>query len=159
MEYTESLKDTNDQFWNLLTEGAILSKVMLGILCCVAVGFLLFALFKTVRRKWDGLYYVLTCACILVWAGCSLLALLSPDSADLLNELRIVGIIPLPALLCLHIKKQISYKKQNVIPAILLFVVPAFLVLIITRDLFFPHELTVLPSHTEFPWYAYGFYC
>ena len=159
MEYTESLKDTNDQFWNLLTEGAILSKVMLGILCCVAVGFLLFALFKTVRRKWDGLYYVLTCACILVWAGCSLLALLSPDSADILNELRIVGIIPLPALLCLHIKKQISYKKQNVIPAILLFVVPAFLVLIITRDLFFPNEITVLPSHTEFPWYAYGFYC
>ena len=159
MEYTETLKDTNDQFWNMLTEGAILLIVLLAILCLMVIGYLLFALYKTIRRKWDGIYYVLTCACILIWAGCSLLALLCPDSVDLLNTLRIVGIIPLPALLCLHIKKQISYKKQNAIPAILLFVVPTFLVLLVTRDLFFPHEVTVLPSHNEFPWYAYGFYC
>ena len=121
MEYTDSLRETNDQFWNLLTEGAILSKVMLGILCCVAVGFLLFALFRKLRRKWDSIYYVLICASVLIWASCSLLALLKPDSIKMFNMLRLVGIIPIPSLLCLHVKKQISYKKQHLVPAVLFF--------------------------------------
>ena len=159
MEYTEALRAQNDQFWKLITEGAILSKVVLGILCCMAASYLLFALYKTLRRKWYGIYYVMICACILLSAACSLMALLSPDSSELLNVLRIVGIIPLPALLCLHIKKQLSYKKQNLIPAILLFFVPAFLILLLCRDLFFPQYIPELPPHSEQEWYTYGFYC
>ena len=159
MEYTEAIKEQNNQFWELLTEGAILSKILLGILCCAAAGYILFALIKTIRRKWDGIYYLLICFFILVFAGCSLLSLLFPESAPLLDTLRNVGIIPLPALLCLHVKKQVSYKKQNVASAILLFMVPVFLILLVCRDLFIPQCFTELPAHDKLAWYLLGFYC
>ena len=158
MEYTEELQNANDQFWDMLTEGAILSKGILAVLCCASLFLLVYALIKKIRRRWESVYYALLCASVLVWSCCSLQAILVPESADMYAVLRIIAIIPIPTLLCLHVRQQVSYKKQHVGPAVLLFIVSVFLMSVICRDLFFPLSIPALPLVYEAEWYSLIFY-
>ena len=160
MEYTSELREMNDRFWLLLTEDVILSKAILGILCLAAVYFLAFSLYKWARRRWDSLYFALLSAFVLAWAGCSLWALFVPGSAAVLNTVGLVGLIPIPMLLCLHVQRQVSYKELRVVPTILLGLIPALLLFVICHDLLFPAIFPDLPLIGETNWYhiLYGIY-
>ena len=160
MEYTDSLRDANNQFWLLLTEGAILNKVALSLLLCAALILFSFALYKKIKRRWESSYFVLLCVMVLVWAASSLLVLFVPDSADMYSLLQFAGLVPIPALLCLHVRQQVSYKEQRPILIILLLFVPVFLMYMILRDLFFPLLMPILPaiSEAKWPFSLFGFY-
>jgi len=157
MEYTAELQAANNRFLLMLMEEIILSKVMFGIVCLVALILFFLGLYKKITRRWDSLYFALLCISVLIWALCSLLALLKPDNAENYNLFSMAGIISVPALLCLHVRQQVSYKEQRFVPTAMLLLTPVFLTYLICRDLFFPMFLAALPSHDKMPWYYYAF--
>ena len=158
MEYTPELQQVNDTFLRMLTEDIILSKAMFAIVCCVALPLMLFALYKKAKRQWDSLYFALISAAVLVWAACSFLAVVLPESAGMYTMLRMAGIVPIPALLCLHVRQQVSYKEPRAIPIVSLLLVPAFLLCVIFRSLLFPSSGGLTPFISETDWYDYIFY-
>ena len=160
MEYTDDLRDTNTQFLSMIQDDAILSKAALAILCGIALFFLFFALYKRIRRHWSSFYFIMLCVTVIFWAGCTLLAMLSEsaETAAMLNTLRTCGIIPLPALLCLHVRQQISYKEENPVVIVLFFLISSFLIFILCRSLFFPQLFAALPALADTEIYYYAFY-
>jgi len=160
MEYTEELQESNEQFLDMIYNDMILIKGALIIVGCAALFFLFFALYKKIRRHWESTCYMLLCVSILFWIACSLVAFFyaSPEQAVILNQLRFAGIIPIPALLCMHVRQQISYKEENPGAVILFFIVATFLILILVRSLFFPQIFYELPALADTDLYHLIFY-
>ena len=144
----------------MLTEDVLLSKVMLGILCCAALFLFCVALYKKVKRQWDSIYFVLLCAAVFVWSAFSLLALLIPSSAEAFNLLRMIGIILIPALLCLHVRQQISYKELHIAPVIMLLIIPLLLIYVICQELFLSPAMSIplAFSNINLHIYIFGLY-
>jgi len=160
MEYTESARHISERVMGLLRDEVILSKAAFIFLCCACLFLLVTALIKRVQRRWESTYYVLLCASVFLWSGCSLVALLAraPETAETLNAVRNIGIIPIPALLCLHIKQQVSYKEQKKLTVGLAFVIPLFLAAVVVRDSLYPLRLVALPSSGMAEWNILIFY-
>jgi len=160
MDRSNDLLEMNQQFENLIFNEMLLSKIAYGLLCVACVFFLLVAAYKLIRRRWNSIFFILLCISVLVWSGLSLLALFSKSSsqADLLNIIRYIGIVPIPAFLALHISLQVSYRTLYLYKILLYLAAPIIFSLIILRDAFLPHVLSFLPMHTESIWYLVAFY-
>ena len=162
MEYTSALRATDNEFPNLIFDEAILTKAALVVLGCAALYFLVFSLYKRKRRPWASTYFVLLCFSVLVWAGLSFAALLtgSQETARNLNDLSLVGILPLPGLLCLHVKEQVSRKKERPAITAAFFLITFFFIFLVLRSLFFPQLWNALPEQrfAENYYYRLGFY-
>ena len=161
MQLDETYQQANSQFEDLLFNGKILNKAALGILCCLCLFLLFFALSKRLKGQWSSTFFIFLCACIFIWGWCSLLAdIMLPGSRieHILFSLRNIGIIPIPILLYIHAKQQVSYRELHFVPVILVFIPPAFFVLMILRDLFLPRFLDVIPVLDETLWLRLIFY-
>jgi len=160
MPLTEELLEANQQFENLLFSNLLLNRIAYGFLCIICLFFLITAVYKLIRRRWNSIFFVFLCISILTWSALSLLALFTVDTdiKNVLNTLRYVGMVPIPALLVLHISLQVSYKRLRPFAVILLVIVPIYLIFTILRDLFFPHVLEELPETFISSWYFAAFY-
>ena len=161
MQLDETYQRANSQFEDLIFNGRLLNKAALAILCCLCLFLLFLALGKRLKRQWSSMFFVLLCAGLFVWGWCSLLAdFMLPGSGIALTmySLRNIGILLVPAFLCAHTKKQVSYKDMNIAATVLLFVPPAFFTCLILRDLFFPQLLGAVPALDEAPWLRLVFY-
>ena len=148
MELTPDLADLNTRVEDLLLTDMLLIKVAYWILFAMCLLFFCIALYKLIMRRWNSVFLVLLYASALTWSLFSLLAYysVSPITADMLNTVRYIGIIPIPALLALHISLQVSYKELRPLTVVIYLVVPVFLIFIICRELFFPHVLSIIPG-------------
>jgi len=160
MELTDELIDMNQRFEHLLYNEMLLSKVAYGFLCAACLFFIFVAVFKMIQKRWHSIFFILLSLSVLFWSALSLLAILPRFSGNayLFDSLKVIGMVPLPALLTLHISLQVSYKGLRLHTILLLLAVPAFLVLIILRDIFFPYVLSFLPAGNNTAWYMYIFY-
>ncbi|MCL2632065.1 MAG: GGDEF domain-containing protein [Coriobacteriia bacterium] len=154
---SETLQQQNSRLWDLLTTGALLSKTMFVFLCVTGLLFFYSALLRRLRHRLEGTHFIVLCAAAVFWSVCSMFALFTPPSAEMLGTLSLVGIAPIPALLCLHIQQQVSHREQEIVPSLLLFFVPGFLMFKIINDLFFPTVLPILPPISETEWYMIAF--
>ena len=156
----DDLEALNDGIFDLLFEGAILNTIAFSALCCVCFVFMLIALVRRLRKRWDSGFYVLLCASAFVWSLFSFLVSypVLPMDADLFFRFRFVGLVLLPALLMLHIRLQVSYKELRRFVVVLCFVVPAFLILVLFRDTFIPEFARVLPPLEGARLHMLGFY-
>ena len=160
MEITDELIEVNRQLEYMIYNEMLLSKIAYAFLCVACLFFFVVALYKFITRRWSSVFFVLLCASAIVWSLLSLLALLAADikTAEFLNALRYIGIVPFPAFLALHIRLQVSYKVLRPYSIILYLIAPVFFTFIISRDLLFPSVLSFLPSIASTPWYYFLFY-
>jgi len=112
------------------------------------------------KRHWDSAYYLLLCVSVLIWSSASLLLTFVETSgySALLETLQYTGIIPIPALLLLHVRKQVSYKEVGFHHIIIISAVPVFLIFILFRDLIAPGSIDLLPAINKTQWYHVVFY-
>jgi len=160
MEYTDEIRQMNEQFNDLLYNDALLSKIMFGILCIACLYLFFTALYKMMKRHWDSTYYLLLCVSVFIWSIASLLSTFieTNEYSVLLETLQYTGIIPIPALLLLHIRKQVSYKETGLHYTVIISAVPVFLIVLLFRDLIAPGSIGFLPAIHETQWYYVVFY-
>ena len=162
MQYDDSIQQLNNELGELLFNNGLLGKLALAILCIASIVLLIYALYRKIRGQWESAYYVLLCAGVLVWAGCSLIAeFLQAGSraAEVLVILRNIGIVLIPALMCVHIQLQVSYKELKPVTVIFRLIVPALFILLALRDLFVPGFLIrTFPAFDDTQWYLLLFY-
>jgi len=158
MEPADSTQQSVNQIMDLLYNGALASRIAFIVLCCLGLFLFIYSLNMRIRRKWNSLYLIILCAAVLLWAVCLLLLNFSLGNAAFLSQLSVIGIVPIPALLCLHIRQQVSYKDLSPAFLVALLVVPVFLILLVFRDLFAPELLSILPGGGEVVFYRYLFY-
>lgn len=145
MEASDSFHDTQSRLLELLYNEAILSQVALGILFFLCLFLFGHAFYKQIRQRWYCVYFILLCAAVILWSGLSLLVHLGWVSQEPLATLSFVAILPIPALMCLHVRQQVSYKRQHPFFVILTILVPCLLALLCVRDLFWPDAFATLP--------------
>ena len=161
MQLDETYIQVNSQFEDLLFNGRILNKAALGILCCLCLFLLFFALGKKLKRRWNSTFFVFLCACVFIWGWCSFIAdFLQPedDFAMTLYVLRNIGLVLMPAMMCIHARQQVSHREWNIFLEVLLFIPPAFFIIVIIRDLFFPWVFGAIPVLDGTPWFVLIFY-
>ena len=160
MELTDELIEMNQRFEHLLFNDMLLTRLAYGFLCVACLFFVITAIYKQIRQRWNSIFFILLCLSVITWSGLSLLTLFSEFSVNvqLVDSIMLIGMIPIPALLTLHIILQVSYKELRVYTIILFLVAPVLLIFIMLRDLFFPHVLTILPDITGSIWYLLIFY-
>jgi len=160
MELTEELAEINQQFENLLFNDMLLSIVAYAVLCAACLFFFCTALYKLIRGRWNSFFFVLLCLSVITWSVISLIALFTDNSGSIefLLRLRFIGIVPIPALLALHISLQVSYKDIRPHIIVLFLIAPVFFTFMILRDLFFPYLLRSFPAIFDNPWYLLAFY-
>jgi len=160
MELTDELVEMNQQFENMLFNEMLLSRIAYGFLCVACLFFLFTAVYKLIKRRWNSTFFILLCVSVFTWSALTLLALFAgnPESAELLFRLRFIGIVPIPALMMLHINLQVSYKEQRPQTMILFLIVPVLSMLVILRDLYFPNTLGFLPIRANSVWYWFALY-
>ena len=159
MELTEELAEINRQVEHLLLEDMVLNKAAYWILSVICLFFFFIAVYKLIRRRWNSVFLVLLCLSTFFWSVTSLLALYTeiPGADDILNYLRYIGLIPIPALLTLHIRLQVSYKVLRPYIIVLFLIIPVFLIFIVLRDVFFPQVLSILPAYSKTLVYSFVF--
>jgi len=160
MELTDELVEINQQFESMLFNDMLLTRVAYGFLCAACLFFAFVAIYKLIRRRWSSIFFILLCTAVITWSVLSFLALFTNDlrDAEFLNTLRFIGMIPIPALLTLHISLQVSYKELRPHMILLFLVVPLLYIFLILRDLFFPGVLSFMPAVTASMWYYIVFY-
>ncbi|MCL2221275.1 MAG: GGDEF domain-containing protein [Oscillospiraceae bacterium] len=159
MELSENIKELNSLIDNLIFEEMWLSKAaywLLGLMCLV---FFIVAIVNLIRRKWNSLFLVFICLFTFTWALFSLFALNSniPLSSEYYNAFRLIIFIPIPALLALHIHRQVSYKPVRLIAIAFYLLVPAFLVFVYSRDLQAAYARGAVFVDIFSGWYLYLF--
>jgi len=161
LELDETYQQINTRFEDLIFNGGILNKAALGILCCLCLFLLFFALNKKLKRQWNSTFFVLLCAAVFLWSWSTLIAeFIQPgsDVAALLHDLSLIGILLIPALLCVHTKRQVSYKEMHLVPTLILFVPSAFFLLVILKELLVPGSLLFIPDLSGALWIEPAFY-
>jgi len=160
LEYTDELAEINNQFENLLYNDMLLSRIAYGFILVMCLFFLITAVYKLIRSRWNSAYFICLCVSVIAWSAFSLLAYSATDPliTERYNYLRYLGMVPIPALMALHISVQVSYKNLHPVTIIFLVAAPAFLGFIIIRDLFFPSYFEILPINTDVMWYLLVFY-
>jgi len=160
MEYTDNLSGINQIFDNLFFNDMLLGRIVYGFICITFIVFLFISLYKLIRKRWNCVFFILLSVSALAWSIPSLLAFFAADnrSAEFLNHLRYIGIVPMPALLALHISLQVSYRPLRPHKIILYLALPVFLIFIILRDLLFPRMFNAFPATAHEPLYYAAFY-
>jgi len=161
MQFDDSMQQANSRFAELIFNEGLLSKSAYVILCFITIILLVYALNKKIKHRWESSYYVIICAGVLIWAGCSLVVeffQLSNNTADTLISLRITGITLIPAFMCFHVQLQVSYKELRPFTVAFLLIVPAMLILIGLRDLFIPAAVDAVPAVNDTQWFLLLFY-
>jgi len=159
MELTDYFEELNSRIDILIFEEMWLSKIaywLLGIVCMV---FLTIAIVKLIKRKWNSLYLVVVFLLTFIWALFSLFALYSdgPASIDYYNAFRLIVFIPIPALLAVHIHRQVSYKSVRLIAGAFYILVPAFLIFVYSKGLHASYAQGVVFSDIFGGWYMHLF--
>jgi len=151
MELTQDLTELNEQVENLILVDMLLIKVAYWFLCAMCLVFFTVSLYKLIRRRWNSLFLVLLYVSALTWSFFSLLALYSssPAGADMLNAVKYIGIVPIPALMALHINLQVSYNRLRIFDIVFFLSIPVIFIFIFCRELFFPQFLYILPRASE----------
>ncbi|MCL1847040.1 MAG: diguanylate cyclase [Coriobacteriia bacterium] len=160
METTSQAVQADNRFQDLVYNYELLSKVAFSLICLLCLLFFFFALRNKRKLRWQSLPFMFLCVSVLIWSLCSALTVFleDPQITNYFATLRYVGIIPIPALLCLHIKQQVSYKELRPLPVVIFFLVPLLLLFLLLRELFFPLTLGPLPLISETQWYSLIFY-
>jgi len=156
----DDLAEINQQFENLLFNSMLLSRIAYGFICVMCFFFLITAVYKLIRHRWNSVFFILLSISVMTWSVLSFIALIVPNTyeARFLNELRYIGIVPIPVLLALHINLQVSYKTLRPVTLVFLIAVPVFLIFMILRDLLFSGLFNFLPRLYDVPWYLLAFY-
>ncbi|MDR2036113.1 MAG: diguanylate cyclase [Coriobacteriales bacterium] len=158
MDVVDSMREASEALLDLLYNDALLNKSILVILSSLILFLMVYSFVKRIKRQWSSTYFIVLCFAVLFWAVCSLFMVFEVHFSKILSELGLIGILPIPALLCLHIRQQVSYKEQRVIFIILPLVIPVLLIFVLLRDLLFPGLLDILPPALESQWYLLVFY-
>jgi len=147
MELTDELVDINRRIEYMLFNEMLLSKIAYWILSAACLVFFSIALYKLIRGRWSSAYLICICAATFAWSLCSLLALYVafPDLRDFLVTIRYIGLIPVPALMTMHINSQVSYKRLRPSMVTFFIAIPVLLIFFMCRDLFFPEIVPILP--------------
>lgn len=160
MEGSDLIQQTGGKVSDLLYEGALLSKSMFALICLLCLVLFFYSLYKQVQRRWQSTFFMALCASVFVWAILALLASFFNDehTAQVLADLSLVGIIPIPPLLCLHTQKQVSFKEPRPLSVVLLFIIPAVLIFLQFSEVFFAQLIPRLPLFDNLEWYYLVFY-
>ncbi|MCL2248031.1 MAG: diguanylate cyclase [Oscillospiraceae bacterium] len=134
MELSDDLIELNRQIDVLIFEEMLLSVIaywLLGIMCLV---FFIVSIVKFARKKWNSYYLIFINLLVLLWSISSLFALYSYQqfTIDFYNALRLILFVPIPALLVMHIHKQVSYKPVRLIAAMFYIAAPFVVVSVLT---------------------------
>lgn len=115
-----------EQLNTLLNREATFYKYVCIALCVFCVVFLAFALYKFIRRSWDSLYYTLICFAFLLWSlyAVGSQVVFSDSLMRFLSISQQITTMFVPALLCLHIWKQVSYRNISFGSFITILIVP-----------------------------------
>ncbi len=159
-QMNESVVRANEWFADLLYQDAILSKAMYFAICCISVVLILLTLYHWRKQKWSCAYFLLLCAAVFLWAVCSLLATFAQEAgaAELWKTLGTIGLMLIPPLLCLHIRRQVSYKELHPAAVVVLFIVPALLGCFLLRGLLGGAASPTLSSVDSALWLSLVFY-
>jgi len=122
------IHELNDWLMYAIYNDALLTKAALTSLCGFSLFLLLSATYRKIKYCWECMFFIALCSLLFVWALTSLLLIfgLPPGKDDLLITLRDISMLPVPALLCLHIHRQVSYKAIHPAFVIALFSVSFF---------------------------------
>ena len=159
MEWIDEVTGVNQDLEHMLIDNMLLSRIAYGIVGIMCIVFLAIATYKLINRRWNSIFFILLCIAAIFWSGISLLALFAEDYrvTDFLNSLRYIGLVPIPALLVLHISLQVSYKGLRPYTLVLYLAVPVFYMIFVLRDLYLPQAFTILPPLSASRWYIYVF--
>ena len=125
----------------------VIAAFFLFVLICCCYG-----IFRWVKKKWQSVYLIQISAALLVFAGISLLVSIPVVFEDnlFLEPLAAIGIIPISALVNLHVRSQLSHKEISSIDVWVSITPAALLTIAIFRDTFvpnmFPHAAPLYAS-------------
>lgn len=150
-----------DKITDMITNDALLFKIALGVICAMSLFYLLRSWYNARKKDWESFYYIFICLLTLLWGGLALLFYLYPGNALVasLDPVRQAVYAYLPALMCLHIWRQVSYKEIRWPNVLGVFAVP-FIITVLTAINFFAPG--VVPQYylplINFEWQAALYY-
>ena len=114
----------------------ILAAFFLFVLICCFYG-----ISRRVKKTWQSIYLIQMSFALLIFASISLINSIHGllDDNPLLVPLAAVGIIPIPALINLHIRSQLSHMEIKPVFTWALFAPLIFLILVLFRDTLAPY--------------------
>lgn len=132
---------------DMVNNDGLLWKIGFGLLCCLSLVSLLRSWRNIKKKDWESYYFILLCAACLWWAGGTLLSMFLADqsTASFVASLSAPGVLFIPALLCLHIQKQVSYKDITWYIILLTLAVPVFLTFAYVQPLLFEEAVLSIP--------------
>ena len=133
MVLSDDLIELNRRIDVLVFEEMLLSVVAYWLLGLMCFAFFIVSIVKFARKKWNSHYLIFISLLVLLWSISSLFALYSNQqfTIDFYNTLRLILFVPIPALLVMHIHKQVSYKPVRVMSAIFYIAVPITIVAVL----------------------------
>ena len=160
MELTDELVELNEQINYWLFEEMLLSRIAYWLLTAMCLVFFVIAIVKLIKRKWRSLHLAFVCLFMLVWSLLSLLSYHSNDPviADNFYSLRLIMFVPIPALLAIHIHRQVSYKPIRIVAIMFYSLIPLFIVLVLTGVVYAPQPQTGISQIFSVEWATYIFY-
>ena len=109
--------------------------VFVLICCCYGIS-------RLIKKTWQSIYLIHISFSLLIFAGFSLVGLIPGvlDGNLPYEYLAAIAIIPLPALIYLHIRSQLSHKEVRPLCLWIIFAPSLLLMLLLLRDTLIPHE-------------------
>ena len=159
MGYDYIVQETGRYFERLIDE-LFFIEVVLAVLLCIILYYAIVSFKRWVKGIWESGFFLMLCALSFMFITISFLGRLSLLSGRFgnINQLQLFIIIVLPAVLYMHVRRQVSFKPLRPIFVILLILVPLFLLFVLIRDMFMQGAVAILPSISGTYWYYFIFY-
>lgn len=149
-----TMTDALEELFDFLRKTTVLWVGVFALVCLISVVLAVGALYNKAKLGWDSYYFVLLCLAIFFWAVTSALPYLLPGTplAAFFYPLRLMGLYFMPALLCLDVWKQVSYKEVTWLTALLLLLVPCGLCLLLGAQMVVPQLAFPSFFETKYTW-------
>ena len=132
----------------------ILAAFFLFVLICCFYG-----VSRRAKKTWQSTYLILLSFSLLFFASISLIGSFSWFFDNPFHEaLAAIGIIPVPALLNMHIRSQLSHKEMRPLYTWIMFAPVVFLMLLVLRDTLIPYTFPYATPVYESVFYRGVFY-
>lgn len=133
---SSELAEFNNKLITMILYEDLLMKLAFSVLSIMSFVVFFITIYNQKKRNWDGLYFRSLMLVIFIWSTCNLLLYYfkQPGLFDLLRAIRYSAIFLMPALLCLHVWRQVSYKEISVKAIVMLFALPLVLIFILIRQ-------------------------
>ena len=160
MEYTDEIREANNKLWDLMYNEHLLVKILLLSLILFCLYLVIYLVIRFLKKDFSFIYLMITTISMITWASLNLLSYYQ-SSIEIITRYSLICeilLIPIPALLCFHIRRQVSIKDEIFIHTIILIAVPLFLVLVIFKDIIINSYSSFDPKIDSVLWYSLLFY-